>query len=158
MLQTNKKHFTHFYRTLDGTYSSFWIGKLIASLTKKGKISVVEKQANTLWLTTKTQGKDPLSFVLECLLKIKPTFNLGSVVTRGKEKQYPMLLSYSKQLQLANRWVSSLIVERKERSLSQRMYSELLSIDTDKRHVLTQRRDKVFKVIMKNRANLRFSK
>ena len=154
-----KNRYSNFYRTLDGVYSSFWLGKITNLLSKAGSLSTIEKHILGSWLVVKVQQTiSPLSYMLECLLKTKPIFNLGSTVVRGKEKQYPILLSYHKQLQLSCRWASSLIVERKERSLGHRIYSELLNISDEKHHVLIQRRDKIFKSIMKSRSNLRFLK
>ena len=158
MSQFNKSYYLSFYSNLDGVYSSFWLGKLTNLLVKGGKSSVTESQINNMLLSLKLYGILPINFVLENLLKIKPIFSVSSSVIHGKEQQAPVLLSQHKQLQLATRWISSLIAERKEQKLSYRVYNELSSINVDRRHSLVQRRDKIFKLVIKNRSSFRYSK
>jgi len=158
MSRSSKSYYSIFHSNLDGIYSSFWIGKLNNLLTKEGKLSLVENQINAIYFYSKTQKIAPASLILESLLKVKPIFSLSSLVVHGKEQQTPTLLNQHKQLQLATRWISSLVTERKEQKLNHRLYNELSSIAVDKRHPLTQRRDKIFKLVMKSRSAFRYSK
>jgi len=158
MSRSSKSYYSIFHSSLDGIYSSFWIGKFNNLLTKEGKLSLVENQISAIHFYSKTQRIAPASLILENLLKVKPIFSLSSSVVHGKEQQTPALLNQHKQLQLATRWISSIVTERKEQKLSHRLYNELSSIAIDKRHPLIQRRDKIFKLVMKSRSTFRYSK
>ena len=98
-LKNTKSYYQKFYRTIDGPYSSFWAGKFENQFIKSGKKGIIKKQLKQVYFYSKTQlNKLPLRLLLENLIKIKPIFNLGVIVIRGKERRYPVLLKRHKQL------------------------------------------------------------
>jgi ribosomal protein S7 len=98
----------------------------------------------------------PLEFLLESLERTKPLFNVGYVIVGGKKKEFPVFLLRHKQLNVATRWFQSLIRLRKEVSLSQRIFNEIVEARYARRHVLTRRRDELFNTAVANRFNTRY--
>jgi len=159
-MSINKKfYYNKFYRSVDGVYSSFWFGKFINIFASEGKKQVVDKQFEHVLAISKIQfSKLPLLVFLEGLVAVKPIFNLGIIVSRGKERQFPKLLKKSQQFNLAIQWVHKLASDRKDWYLGQRIFSEIVDMTQNKKYVLFQRRDKIFKVTIKNRSNIRYSR
>ena len=158
MANKKKALFKKFYKTIDGIYASYWFGRFTNIFIKQGKKFTAENcvEQSSIYLKIHLR-KFPLSILLENLLKFKPTFNLGVIVIRGKERHYPVLLKKSKQIGLPIRWVVGLIGERREWYLSQRIFNELLSAIDNKHYILIQKRDKIFKSLLKNRSGIRYS-
>jgi ribosomal protein S7 len=98
----------------------------------------------------------PLEFLLEVLERVKPLFNTGYIIVRGKKKEFPIFLVKHKQLRLAMRWLRSLVLSRKEPLFSQRLFNELSEIREVRRHLLVKRRDELFRLAVAHRFNTRY--
>ena len=92
-----------FYRSADGIYGSYWLGKLINTLQLGGQKKVAARQVYASLNSLKYSiGDNPLLIFLETLDKIKPTFRLRNyIVRRVIIKEYPIVVLRPRRLILA---------------------------------------------------------
>ena len=147
-----------YYRISDGTYNSYWLGKLSNSLMISGKKKTLDRHFMKAFLFLKWhQTINPVDSFLESLDFVKPVFNSHYIILRGQKKEFPTLLPKDKQFRLTVRWITNLIKLRKDHTLSHRIYLELLAVRDPKRHLLLKKRDELFSSAILNRFNLRYS-
>lgn len=157
LTKNNKNYYKDFYKSLDGHYNSYWVGKFTNAFVKQGRKHTVEKELvksftfTKLYLNTLT-----LHVLLLNIEKIKPMFKLKSVTIAGKKREFPVLLSSEKQRSRAIRNSKNLIENRKEWYLNQRILNELIDLQTTSNHELFKQRDEALRVAAKNRFNSRF--
>ena len=153
----NEFYYQDYYRTADGRYSSYWSGKLINTFMVSGAKRTAELFQEQSYAYIKVQYRViPLEFLLEALERVKPLFNVGYVLVRGKKKEFPIFLARHKQLRLVMRWFRSVVSSHKERFLAQRLFNELSEVREVRRHLLVKRRDALFRLAVTSRFNTRY--
>lgn len=155
--KNNQNYYKDFYKSLDGHYNSYWVGKFTNAFVKKGHKHTIEKELTKTFTFTKLHlNALTLHVLLLNIEKIKPTFKLKSVTIAGKKRDFPVLLSSEKQRSYAVRNSKNLIENRKEWYLNQRMLNELIDLQTITNHELFKQRDEALREAAKNRFNTRF--
>jgi hypothetical protein len=93
----------NFYRSAEGVYGSYWLGKFINTLQLGGGKKTVEKQVYSALQSIKyATAVNPLLLYLETLDKIKPIFRLRNyIVRRVIIKEYPIVVLRPRRLILA---------------------------------------------------------
>jgi hypothetical protein len=93
------------YAVADGVYYSYWVGKLISMLLRKGNKKIVAKHVYQAFAFLKyALNSSPLIILLEILDKIKPTFRLRNyIVRRVIIKEYPTVAYRSRLILIAMR-------------------------------------------------------
>jgi ribosomal protein S7 len=155
--KSNYLYYKDFYKSLDGFYNSYWIGKFVNSFVKKGQKHTVEKEIVKSFIFAKLHLN---ILTLHALLinfeKIKLTFKLKSVTVAGKKRDFPVFLPPEKQRSHAIRHFKNLIENRKEWYLNQRILNELVDLRTVTNHELFKQRNESLREASKNRFNIRF--
>src|SRR4051812_44786394 len=92
-----------YYLNLDGIYDSFWVGKLVTCLVKKGKKKLITSKVNLAFAKVKyTNFSSPIIIYLELLEKIKPFFRFRqAIINRTKKEEYPSSAELPYQMMLA---------------------------------------------------------
>ena len=92
-----------FYKSADGVYNSYWLGKLINTLLHDGKRKIVSKQVYKAFTLVKlVTGESPMILFLEILEQIKPLFRLRNyIVRRVIIKEFPIVVLRPRRLILA---------------------------------------------------------
>jgi ribosomal protein S7 len=153
----NTKSNYNFYRSVDGHYNSFWLGKLTNSFVSEGLKHTIEKELTKTYMFTKLHlNVSTFHIFLLKLEKIKPTFKLKSVTIAGKKKDFPVLLPPEKQRNRAVKNMKLQIEKRKEWYLNQRVLNELIDLQSVSNHELFKLRDEALREASKNRFNMRF--
>jgi len=153
----NTKSNYNFYRSVDGHYNSFWLGKLANSFVSEGLKHTIEKELTKTYMFTKLHlNVSTFHIFLLKLEKIKPTFKLKSVTIAGKKKDFPVLLPPEKQRNRAVKNMKLQIEKRKEWYLNQRVLNELIDLQSVSNHELFKLRDEALREASKNRFNMRF--
>lgn len=146
-----------FYRSAEGHYDSFWLGKLTNAFITEGLKHTVEKELSKSFIFTKLYlNKLASQIFLLKLEKLKPTFKLKSVTIAGKKKDFPVLLSIEKQRSRAVKNIKLQVKKRKEWYFNQRILNELIDLQTVINHELFRQRDESLREAAKNRFNTRF--
>lgn len=155
--KNNQNHHKNFYRSAEGYYNSYWLGKLTNAFVSEGLKHTVEKELSKSYIFTKLHLNTVTFYIfLLKLEKIKPTFKLKSVTIAGKKKDFPVLLSPEKQRSRAVKAMKTQIEKRREWYLNQRILNELIDLQTVSNHELFKQRDESLREAMKNRFNTRF--
>lgn len=156
--KNNQEYYKDFYRTLDGHYGAYWVGKLTNSFIIEGRKHTVEKELAKSYTFTKLHlNMSSLDIFLAKLEKIKPTFKLKFAMVAGKKREFPVLLPPEKQRSRAVRNIKAIIFKRKEWYLNQRILNELIDLRNINNHELAKQRDESLRDAMKNRFNSRFA-
>lgn len=158
-MQIKNKNFyySEYFKTIDGNYNSFWVGKLIKKFIKAGKKLLIEKKFSKYYWYIKIFKKKTLYvLLLEKLEKIKPIFKIKSKLIAGKLREYPAILDNNKSRNYAIHDIYTSIINKKDRKINQKIINELL--DTDSKNNLLVKKIKEFNSSIENRFNVRFSR
>lgn len=161
MLELNK----HFFKYIEGIYSSYWMGRFLNMFVKKGKKKTAAKHLYKALLYAKLQlGSMPMLLLLELLERLKPTFRLRKyVVRRTQLKEYPHVARASRRYMMSVRWLADEIVSEYNPAFSQEPFFLRLSnkfvnfYSNPKKHSLTKTRNKHEKTTVKTQFNMRFN-
>jgi hypothetical protein len=83
-----------YFKSLDGIYGSYWLGKFSNFFIRKGKKRLILKQIYKTLLQLKFSHKImPIFHILEIIERIKPSFKL---INRFKRKKGGQIISYPK--------------------------------------------------------------
>jgi hypothetical protein len=100
---------TNYFNYVDGMYSSYWVGRLIGTFTKRGMKRKVAVYIYKAFLNLKYELQtQPQKILLEILNRIKPLFKLEKfVVRRTQIKSYPNPTILLKRYMLVLLWLQS---------------------------------------------------
>jgi ribosomal protein S7 len=151
-----------YYAAVDGVYSSYWVGKLISVLVKKGNKKIASKHVYKSFSAAKyITGVSPLIIFLEILDRIKPTFRLRNyIVRRVIIKEYPIVARRSQQLMLATHWFKTEVRSGSVyfgRSFSQEITNKLLEFRSNpKKNNLIKKRAEYTRRTIVAQFNIRY--
>lgn len=152
-----------FYRSADGIYTSYWLGKFINTLLKSGKkkstAKHVYKSLRLIKFATKTS---PLTIFLELLDKIKPMFRLRNyIVRRVIIKEFPIAVLRPRRLILAVHWLKEEVRSKRvkfETSLSNDIFDKLIDFtENPKKNSLVKKRNEFTQRTIKAQFNIRYN-
>ena len=152
-----------FYRSVEGIYSSYWLGKLINTLQQGGQKKVIARHVyNALTSLRYSTGGNPLLIFLETLDKIKPTFRLRNyIVRRIIIKEYPVVVLRPRRLILAVHWIKEEVQAGTDKfgaSLTARIAALLKDFKSNaKKNNLSKKRNEYIKRTVKAQFNIRYT-
>ena len=112
---------------LDPLYSSALVTKFISTLMRDGKRSTAEQimYASLATIQEKT-GDDPLKVFKKALDNVKPSLEVKSRRVGGSNYQVPVEVNTQRRTSLALRWLIGFARKRPERTMVQKLASEII--------------------------------
>lgn len=111
----------------DPVYDEIIINRIINKLMLDGKKSMAEKMMYSAMNELKEKtGEEPVVVVKEALENIKPVLEVKSRRVGGSNYQVPVEVNEERKLSLGLRWLIEATRNRNERSMQNRLVSELL--------------------------------
>ena len=126
----------------DPKFNSTIIPKLINNIMYDGKRGVATKIVYDAIEKIKTKSKDePINIFNEAINNIKPTVEVRSRRVGGATYQVPVEVKNNRSQALAIRWIVSAVRNRKEKSMTEKLSSELLDAAANKGSAIKKRED-----------------
>lgn len=137
----------------DPKYGSQTLAKFINQVMVDGKKSVAERIVYGALDTVKTKKniEDPVAFFEEVLEAVRPMVEVKSRRVGGATYQVPMEVRPSRRTALAMRWLVEAAKKRSEKSMVQRLASELAGAAEGKGNAV-KKRDEVHRMADANKA------
>lgn len=142
----------------DPRYNSVIVSKFINTIMLKGKKSIAEKIVYTaLENLGKKVKKDPLEIFYQALDNVKPLVKVVSRRIGGANYQVPTEVTERNAQAIAFRWIIQFARKRSEKTMSQRLTSELLAA-YNKEGASIRKREETHRMAEANKAfsHLRF--
>ena len=128
--------------TPDAKFNSTIIPKLINSIMYDGKKVVAEKIVYDAIDKIKTKTKDePINIFNEAINNIKPTVEVRSRRVGGATYQVPVEVKSKRSQALALRWLVDASRKRKNKTMADKLYAELLDASQNKGSAIKKRED-----------------
>lgn len=136
----------------DPKFGSQDVSKFVNVLMTGGKKSVAERIIYGAFdqITSKS-GKDPLEVFLAALTNVKPIVEVKSRRVGGANYQVPVEVRPSRRMALSMRWLRDAARKRSEKSMGQRLASELLEA-SEGRGAAMKKREEVHRMAEANKA------
>ena len=126
----------------DPKFNSTVIPKLINNIMYDGKRGVAAKIVYDAIEKIKKKSKDePINIFNEAINNIKPTVEVRSRRVGGATYQVPVEVKSNRSQALAIRWIVNAIRNRKEKSLVDKLSSELMDAAGNKGSAIKKRED-----------------
>ena len=126
----------------DPKFGSGDVAKFVNVLMTAGKKSVAERILYGAFESiSKKGGKDPLEVFNQALSNSRPTVEVKSRRVGGATYQVPVEVRSTRRQTLAMRWVIDAAAARSEKSMSQRLASELLAASENRGAAVRKRED-----------------
>ena len=127
---------------LDPKYKSVIIPKLINSIMYDGKKTVAEKIVYDAIDKIKSKSKDePITVFNDAKNNVRPTVEVRSRRVGGATYQVPVEVKSKRAQALALRWIMEATRERKNKSLAEKLYAEILDASQNKGSAIKKRED-----------------
>lgn len=159
-IRENSLYYKEFYRTIDGYYNSFWVGKLLNKFVKKGQKLTVENKFIKAYYFSKLQlNKNFHNLFLEKIERIRPIFKMKSKLIAGTLKEYPTVINKDKSRNYATNNFYNSIFNRKEWNLEQRIINDFIDMNKNKKnHHLIIKHEELLINAINNRFHVRFGR
>jgi small subunit ribosomal protein S7 len=126
----------------DPKFSSIVVTKFINSLLRRGKRSVAERSFySALDKIEARTGKGGLESFQKALENVKPIIEVRSRRVGGATYQVPVEVRESRRQALAIRWIISYAKGRKEKTMSEKLASELIAAANSEGASIKKRED-----------------
>ena len=139
----------------DPKYKSLVISKFINAIMYDGKRSSAEKILYTAMEKIKTKNLDPLKTFNSAIGNVKPNLEVRSRRVGGATYQVPVEVKSNRSQALALRWILSASRKRKNKSMSEKLFFELMDASQNKGSAVKKRED-THKMAESNRAFAHF--
>ena len=127
---------------IDPKYKSAVIPKLINSIMYDGKKTVAEKIVYDAIEKIKSKSKDePINVFNEAINNIKPTVEVRSRRVGGATYQVPQEVKTKRSQTLALRWLLEASRKRKNKTMSDKLFNELMDASQKKGSAIKKRED-----------------
>ena len=127
---------------VDPKYKSTIIPKLINSIMFDGKKTVAEKIVYDAIDKIKTKSKDePITIFNEAINNIRPTVEVRSRRVGGATYQVPVEVKSKRAQALALRWLMDATRKRKNKTMADKLYAEILDASQNKGSAIKKRED-----------------
>ena len=128
--------------SLDAKYKSPIIPKLINSLMYDGKKTIAEKIVYDAIDKIKSKSKDePITIFNQAITNIKPTVEVRSRRVGGATYQVPVEVKSKRAQALALRWIMDATRKRKNKTMAEKLYAEILDASQNKGSAIKKRED-----------------
>ena len=126
----------------DPKYGSVVISKFINSIMYDGKRSRAEKILYTALDKLKEKSKeDPVKIFNSAINNVKPNLEVRSRRVGGATYQVPVEVKSKRAQALALRWIMEATRKRKNRSMAEKLYAEILDASQNKGSAIKKRED-----------------
>ena len=126
----------------DPKYGNLKLAKFVNNLMERGKKSTAEKIIYSALDEISNKAKrDPLEFFEEALDQVGPHVEVKSRRVGGATYQVPVEVKNNRSQALAIRWIVSAVRNRKEKSMTEKLSSELLDAAANKGSAIKKRED-----------------
>ena len=136
----------------DHKFKDLVIAKFMNRIMNDGKKSVSEKIVYGAFdIVSKKTDKEPLEFFHEALANVKPNLEVKSRRVGGATYQVPMEVRPRRAQALAMKWIIDCAVKRNEKTMRERIASEIIDAHNNKGNAV-KKREETHKMAEANRA------
>ena len=139
----------------DPKFHSEVISKFINSIMYDGKRSTAEKILYDALDKIKSKNEDPLKVFNTAINNVKPNLECRSRRVGGATYQVPVEVNSKRAQALALRWLMDATRKRKNKTMADKLYSEILDASQNKGSAIKKRED-VHKMAEANKAFAHF--
>ena len=127
---------------VDPKYKSVIIPKLINSIMLDGKKTIAEKIVYDAIDKIKSKSKEePITIFNEAINNIRPTVEVRSRRVGGATYQVPVEVKSKRAQALALRWLMDATRKRKNKTMADKLYAEILDASQNKGSAIKKRED-----------------
>ena len=127
---------------VDPKFKSVIIPKLINSIMLDGKKTIAEKIVYDAIDKIKSKSKDePLTVFNDAINNVRPTVEVRSRRVGGATYQVPVEVKSKRAQALALRWIKDATRNRKNKTMAEKLYAELLDASQNKGAAIKKRED-----------------
>ena len=136
----------------DHKFKDLVIAKFMNRIMLDGKKSVSEKIVYGAFdIVSKKTDKEPLEFFHEALANVKPNLEVKSRRVGGATYQVPMEVRPRRAQALAMKWIVDCAVKRNEKTMRERIASEIIDAHNNKGNAV-KKREETHKMAEANKA------
>jgi small subunit ribosomal protein S7 len=136
----------------DPKFGNVEVSKFVNVIMTSGKKSVAERIVYGAFdVITKKSGKDPVEVFALAINNVKPVVEVKSRRVGGANYQVPVEVRPSRRLALSMRWIREAARKRSEKSMDQRLATELLEA-AEGRGAAMKKREEVHRMAEANKA------
>ena len=136
----------------DHKFKDLIIAKFMNRIMLDGKKSVSEKIVYGAFdIVSKKTDKEPLEFFHEALANVKPNLEVKSRRVGGATYQVPIEVRPRRAQALAMKWIVDCAVKRNEKTMRERIASEIIDAHNNKGNAV-KKREETHKMAEANRA------
>jgi small subunit ribosomal protein S7 len=136
----------------DPKFGNVEVSKFVNVIMTSGKKSVAERIVYGAFdVITKKSGKDPVEVFALAINNVKPVVEVKSRRVGGANYQVPVEVRPSRRLALSMRWIREAARKRSEKSMDQRLATELLEA-SEGRGAAMKKREEVHRMAEANKA------
>ena len=125
----------------DPKYKSMTVSKFINAIMYDGKRSSAEKILYTALEKMKTKNLDPIKTFDSAIRNVKPNLEVRSRRVGGATYQVPVEVKSNRSQALALRWILLASRKRKNKSMSDKLFNELMDASQNKGAAIKKRED-----------------
>ena len=127
---------------IDPKYKSTIIPKLINSIMYDGKKTIAEKIVYDAIEKIKTKSKDePITVFNDAISNVRPTVVVSSRRVGGATYQVPVEVKSNRSQALALRWLLAASRKRKNKSMSDKLFYEIMDASQNKGSAVKKKED-----------------
>ena len=128
--------------SVDSKYKSTIIPKLINSIMNDGKKTIAEKIIYDAIDKIKSKSKEePINIFNEAINNLRPTVEVRARRVGGATYQVPVEVKSNRSQALALRWIVDFSRKRKNKSMADRLFNELMDASQRKGSSIKKRED-----------------
>lgn len=136
----------------DPKFGNVEVSKFVNVIMTSGKKSVAERIVyGAFSVISQKSGKDPVEVFSSAINNVKPIVEVKSRRVGGANYQVPVEVRPSRRLALSMRWIREAARKRSEKSMDQRLATELLEA-AEGRGAAMKRREEVHRMAEANKA------
>ena len=136
----------------DPKYGNVEVSKFMNVIMTSGKKSVAERIVyGAFSVISQKSGKDPIEVFASAINNVKPIVEVKSRRVGGANYQVPVEVRPSRRLALSMRWIREAARKRSEKSMDQRLATELLEA-AEGRGAAMKKREEVHRMAEANKA------
>tara|TARA_B100000029_G_C17344967_1_gene876664 strand:- start:34 stop:501 length:468 start_codon:yes stop_codon:yes gene_type:complete len=139
----------------DPKYKSLTVSKFINAIMYDGRRSSAEKILYTALERIKNKNLDPIKTFDSAVRNVRPNLEVRSRRVGGATYQVPVEVKTKRSSALALRWILSASRKRKNKSMSEKLYFEIMDASQNKGSAVKKRED-THKMAESNRAFAHF--
>ena len=125
----------------DPRYKSLTVSKFINAIMYDGKRSSAEKILYSAMDRIKEKNLDPIKTFNSAITNVKPNLEVRSRRVGGATYQVPVEVKSNRSQALALRWILIASIKRKNKSMSEKLYYELMDASQNKGSAVKKRED-----------------